>query len=504
MFTCDRLDQFGFAQSLQRGTVVSLCRLRSVLPTIVATLLVATIVLGGIPSPIAPPAVAGNQQGEKQRDVIVVLKRGTDPGAVARGAGAKPTHVYEHVIDGFAASLPPQAIRGLENHPQVVAVVPDQPVEAFASASPDGDGVVAEVSPAPRKCKKIENKKKRQQCIKRAKQHERASTGAPPTPIAPPASGSVALPPPVEQPPQALPTGIDRIDADGNPVAQIDGLDERIEVDVAVLDTGIAAHPDLKVAGGASCLGQNYADDNGHGTHAAGTVGALDNSIGVVGVAPGARLWAVKVLDARGEGYWSSVICGLDWVYARRSTIDVVNLSLGGNGSETTCSDPADPLHGAICRVVNQAGIPVVVAAGNAGKDAATTVPATYDEVIAVSAFADSDGAPGGRGPSRCGTNDDTFATFSNFGADVDIAAPGACIRSTSRGSGYEELSGTSMAAPHVTGAVSLYLAENPAATPSDVRGWLLGTASRPQNSSQGFSADRDTVHEPALYLGTT
>jgi subtilisin len=486
------------------GRVVSLRRLRSLLPTFVAALLVAMIVLGGIPSSIAPSAVAGDQQGEKQRDVIVVLKRGTDPRSVARGAGAKPTHVYEHVIDGFAASLPAQAIRRLEHDPAVIAVVPDRPVEAFAIASTGGDGVTAEAAHAPRKCKKIDAKHKRQHCVKRAKKHERASAGAP-APTSPPASGSGTRPP-IEQPPQALPTGIDRIDADGNSIAQIDGRDERIDVDVAVLDTGIAAHPDLNVVGGVSCLGQSSADDNGHGTHAAGTIGALDNGIGVVGVAPGARLWAIKVLDARGEGYWSSVICGLDWVYAKRSTIDVVNLSLGGEGRETTCSDPADPLHGAICRVVNQAGIPVVAAAGNGdpGQDAATTVPATYDEVIAVSAFADTDGAPGRQGPSRCGHADETFATFSNFGADVDIAAPGVCIRSTSLGSRYTELSGTSMATPHVTGAVALYVAENPAATPGAVRSWLLGTASRSQGSPQGFSGDLDSIPEPVLYLGPT
>ena len=130
-------------------------------------------------------------------------------------------------------------------------------------------------------------------------------------------------------------------------------------------------------------------------------------------------------------------------------------------------------------------------------------MPATYDEVIAVSAFADFDGAPGGQGPSRCGNSDDTFATsFSNFGLDVDIAAPGACIRSTSLGSGYAELSGTSMATPHVTGAVALYLADTHGATPADVRTWLLGPGSRPQTSSQGFSGDRDIFPEPALYLG--
>jgi subtilisin len=124
--------------------------------------------------------------------------------------------------------------------------------------------------------------------------------------------------------------------------------------------------------------------------------------------------------------------------------------------------------------------------------------------VIAVSAFADTDGAPSGHGPSCYGHRDDSFAAFSNYGADVDIAAPGVCIRSTSLGSWYAELSGTSMAAPHATGAVSLYLAENPAATPSAVRDWLLGPASRPQNSAQGFLGDRDTIPEPVLYLGVT
>jgi subtilisin len=283
-----------------------------------------------------------------------------------------------------------------------------------------------------------------------------------------------------------------------------------------VLDSGIAAHPDLYIVGGINfisvdspntCDGNtNYADDYGHGTHVAGTIGAMDNSIGVVGVAPGARLWAVKVLDARGEGYWSDVICGLDWVYSRRGTIDVVSMSLGGPAGaadHNSCGPTTTGEHNAICGVVN-AGIPVVVAAGNQGRDAATTVPATYQEVITVSAFADSDGVPGGQEPLRCAYGDDRFASFSNFGADVDIAAPGACIRSTARGSRYEELSGTSMATPHVTGAVALYLAGNSTATPDDVRDWLLGTASRPQNSPQGFSNDRDTVPEPALYLGTT
>src|SRR5215203_1232774 len=257
---------------------------------------------------------------------------------------------------------------------------------------------------------------------------------------------------------QTLPTGINRIDADQNATAKIDGVDERVDVDVAVLDTGITADSDLNVAGGISCLAgdTSYADDNGHGTHVAGTIGALDNDSGVVGVAPGARLWAVKVLDADSSGWRSDVICGLDWVAANSGTIDVVNMSLGGGGSDSSCSGD-DALHSAICRVVD-AGVPVIVSAGNDGMDAANVVPAAYDEVITVSALADSDGLPGGVGAATTLGPDDSLASFSNFGADVDIAAPGVSILSTvpsescvfCQSSGYLKLSGTSMASPHV------------------------------------------------------
>jgi subtilisin family serine protease len=165
-----------------------------------------------------------------------------------------------------------------------------------------------------------------------------------------------------------LPTGIDRADADQHPWAGISGAGGRVDADVAVLDTGIAAHPDLDIAGGEGCAGTGgYGDGAGHGTHVAGTIGALDDGQGVVGAAPGVRLWAVKVLGDNGSGSWSSVICGLDWVYANQETIEVVNMSLGGSGSDGSCGD--DALHRAICNVVG-AGVPVVVAAGNDGQNA--------------------------------------------------------------------------------------------------------------------------------------
>ncbi|MCC7023451.1 MAG: S8 family serine peptidase, partial [Thermomicrobiales bacterium] len=161
----------------------------------------------------------------------------------------------------------------------------------------------------------------------------------------------------------------------------------------------------------------------------------------------------------------------------------------------------------AVCATVN-AGIPVIVAAGNQAIDASTRVPAAYDQVITVSAMADSDGAPGGLGPRTCtGNRDDTFASFSNFGPDVDIAAPGDCILSFIRGD-LLEASGTSVATPHVTGAVARFIASFHAEygrrpTSDETRAWLLSDGSRPQDSPEGFTGDPDPFHEPILWVAS-
>lgn len=274
---------------------------------------------------------------------------------------------------------------------------------------------------------------------------------------------------------QTVPTGVQRIGTLANATAKIDGLDDPMPIDVAVLDTGIdPSHPDLNVVGGYDCTGSgSWVDRHGHGTHVAGIIGARDNTIGVVGVAPGARLWAVKVFRDDGVGYVSWLICGLDWVTQRASTIRVANYSGGASGSDTpNCGGTSDPLHQAVCRVV-QAGVTLVVAAGNDGRDAGNTVPAAYPETIAVGAIVDTDGQPGGLGPSTSAGADDTRASFSNYGPAVDLYAPGVSIVSTVPGGGYQRWSGTSMATPHVTGAAALYLARNPGASPSQVRNFL-------------------------------
>ncbi|MGD2138318.1 MAG: S8 family serine peptidase [Gammaproteobacteria bacterium] len=302
---------------------------------------------------------------------------------------------------------------------------------------------------------------------------------------------------------QALPTGIDRVNAELDPVAAIDNVDDRVNADIAILDTGIDLnHPDLNVFRFTNCVntqsrcrdGDSNADDVfGHGTHVAGIAAALDNNSGVVGVAPGARLWAVKVLDDNGDGYESQIVAGVDYVTQYAGEIEVANMSLTGPGF-------SQALYDAISASV-AAGVVYTLAAGNKGADVAGYFPAGHPEAITVSALEDYDGRPGGVSGNA---EDDTFAGFSNYGAGVDIMAPGRAIRSTVPGGGLGKKSGTSMAAPHVAGAVALYLVHFPGAIPAGVRSGLLGSGDPAPcaNSGDGTCADDpDGIQEPLLSL---
>jgi subtilisin family serine protease len=255
----------------------------------------------------------------------------------------------------------------------------------------------------------------------------------------------------------------------------------------------------------------NYGDGNGHGTHVSGTIAAMDNDFGVVGVAPGAGIYAVRVLDNRGSGWTSGIIAGVDWVTAHKSEISVANMSLGGSRSSVTkhCTngvDPGDAYHTAICGSV-AAGITYVVAAGNENKDACTTVPAGYGEVITVSALADFDGAPGGAGSgtwTSCNeTQDDSFACFSNYGSCVDVMAPGVGIDSTWNDGGYKAISGTSMASPHVAGAAVRYLKDHSGATPASVLEALVAGGEQAPCATGTCADDPDGVQERLVLVGT-
>lgn len=295
---------------------------------------------------------------------------------------------------------------------------------------------------------------------------------------------------------QTLTPGVDRIDAEQNASFTATTATTGVNVDIAIIDTGIdLTHPDLNVVKNVSYVtgAKTGNDDNGHGSHCAGIAAARNNTVGVVGVAPGARLWAVKVLDRNGSGSMSNVIKGVDYVTANAAAIEVANMSLGGGNS--------DALNLAIANSVGK-GVVYAVAAGNSAIDAGSSSPANSPNVLCVSAIVDTDGKPGHLGAGTSYGADDTFATFSNYGAVVDIAAPGVNIYSTYKGGAYATMSGTSMASPHVAGAVALYLATRTKPTNSTevaaVRAAIISAAT-PQGGTDGFTLDRDTYAEPLL-----
>jgi subtilisin family serine protease len=313
---------------------------------------------------------------------------------------------------------------------------------------------------------------------------------------------------PVHAAAQSIPTGINRIDAE---LSSHFGSNAGWNTAIAVIDTGSGPHLDLNIVGGKNCsTGRSYSDGNGHGTHVAGTIGALTNGAGVVGVAPGIPIYSVRVLDNQGNGSWSAVICGIDWVTANAASlkIAVANMSIEGSGADDgNCGNTNnDALHQAICRSV-AAGVTYVVAAGNDNLNLAGIVPATYDEVLTVTAVADYDGQPGGGAAATCRAGvDDTPGDFSNFATPGSadeahtIAAPGVCIQSTWKGGGYNTISGTSMASPHVAGVAALCInAGQCTGGPSGVLNQLRFDASV-QPIGYGFTGDPNSQSASRYY----
>lgn len=238
--------------------------------------------------------------------------------------------------------------------------------------------------------------------------------------------GAAVVVPPAQQ----IPWGINQISA---PLAWPTVTGTGIKV--AVIDTGIdLTHSDLRtnIKGGINTISlrKSYTDDNGHGTHVAGIIGAVNNTVGVVGVAPKTYLYSVKALDRNGSGYLTDIIEGIDWSVSNK--MQVINMSLGAPAGNQSFAD-------AVARAY-KAGIVIVAAAGNEG--GAVLYPAAYPGVIAVSAT----------------DKNNASATWTNHGTEVDLAAPGVDIYSTYKGSLYAIMSGTSMASPHVAGTAALVL----------------------------------------------
>ncbi len=398
---------------------------------------------------------------------IVQVTAGTDPAQVAAGHGLNPGHVYTQVLNGFAAHVPPGRLAALANDPRVAHVAVDNQVFAFGKPAP---------------------------------------------PPPPPPAG------------QVIPAGVVRIGA--NTVLQTG-----VGVGVAIVDTGLDfSHADLPIST-SSFVSPGFAhyttsaqDDAGHGTHVGGIVAAKNNSIGVLGVAPGAILYAVKVLDNTGSGYDSDVAAGLDWVTANAALVDpkirVINMSLGRPAS------PDDSLmHEAVANAV-AVGISVVVAAGNdASMEVSQTVPAGFPEVIAVASTTAKTGTSNNKRYTPIQADTASFFTTDGIynpqtGVGVAISGPGEeqenivfpnlvsiGILSTALGGGTTRMSGTSMAAPHAAGVVALLLQKDSTLDPVDVKARIMtggNEGSAPKNSPTStytYDGEREGILSAPMVL---
>jgi len=373
-------------------------------------------------------------QGQGQDKHIVKFRPGTsqaERAAAVQRAGGKLKFNYS-IVDAVAITgSNPNVLAALQREPSVENIVPDLEIHGIQD-------------------------------------HKGIGISRKPAPVAEVTTSS-----------QVTPHGVQRV---GAPTNETSGPSNGDGIGVAIVDTGIdLANLDLAPSSQTfSAFGTSCQDDNGHGTHVSGIVGALDNGIGVIGVAPKAKLYCVKVLNAEGSGSDSDVMAGLNWVAAANAAgaqppIRVVNMSLGRDGSV----DDNPSLRDAV-KNLNSLGIIVVVAAGNdATKEVKNMVPASYRDVFAVAATTAMDGTNACRRFSGVIKADTAsyFTTDGKYELDtargfvmgVTISGPGedqeniskGCfissvgILSTKLGGGTVRMAGTSMASPHVAGVVA-------------------------------------------------
>jgi hypothetical protein len=396
-------------------------------------------------APPAPPAPLRHSDRAVPGQYIVALGKAVEPGSFARRFGVRPMFSYDKVMRGFAASLTPAQVDAVRRSPGVAAVEENGAITAFGTGR-DGVGDPRELHdpPAPR------------------------GSGAPRTPRTPHSPRDQRTP--RDQRPGGVPAqswGLDRIDQRVLPLDHtfVTGDDGR-GATAYILDSGIdfghrefggRAVPGFDAVGD----GRDGQDCTGHGTHVAGTVGGA-----TFGVAPGAELVSVRVLDCSGRGSYAGVLAGLDWVADNAVQPAVLNASLGGPFSEAV-NDATDALA--------RAGVLPVVAAGNSAKDACGVSPASASDALTVGASDENDHQ----------------SVFSDYGACVSLFAPGQDIVSARLGGGSVVKDGTSMASPHAAGVALLYKAEHPRATAAEVARWLLGESTKDVLTVDHGSPDR-------------
>ncbi|WP_161606396.1 S8 family peptidase [Microlunatus speluncae] len=268
---------------------------------------------------------------------------------------------------------------------------------------------------------------------------------------------------------QSLPWGIDRVEADKSSTKAGNGSGAVSGVNAYAIDSGVAKDADLNVVQRLNFTEEPNEDCHGHGSHISGTIGARDNSRGVVGVAPGLPITSLKVLDCESHGWYSDMIAAIDWVTKNAKKPAVANMSIGGN--------PSQAVDDAIRRAV-KSGVFFALSAGNKGKSACGQTPAragagTNNGILTVAAL----------------DSGNKEASFSNYGDCVDIWAPGVKILSTGNSGGIGYMSGTSMAAPHGAGAAALYLSKHRTATPAQVEAALKKAATSTGSKSKDGAA---------------
>jgi subtilisin len=400
----------------------------------------------------------------RANDYIVLYRDGVpaaERAAVAARSGAS-IHFNYAGVSATAVNVPnANVLAALSNNPAVLQVIPDRPVSAVqqranAKGKPGGGGETAG---------------------------------------------------------QTVPLGVTRV---GIPAEGSDGTG----IGVAIIDTGIDFnHADIAPASPSfTAFTGTCQDNNGHGTHVAGTVAALDNGIDVIGVAPNAKVYCVKVLDGSGSGSDATVMAGLDWVLTNHDSVDpkirVMNMSFGRPGT----LDDNQPMHDLISALA-AAGVVSVVAAGNdPSLEVSQNVPATYPEVFAVASTTAAKGTSSCRFLSSAIGADTAsyFTTDGKFagGIGVTISAPGedqenvstGClissvgILSLKLGGGTTRMSGTSMATPHVTGLVARYMQRGDSGVET-IRANIRNTADRitevPLNSptsSYTYDGEREGI----------